>query len=131
MDLCNVATSIEPEFIVAPLSYVVRCLKCLTSSHNLLVKSVVDTLICPRPENSFALPKHKKYPYIMWHLQSPHNGSDVQVEFNVEHHHEADIVPKMTRSPRVKYITYYEDSESIPGRRTAVWELDKGMSLVM
>jgi hypothetical protein len=32
----------------------------------------------------------------------------------------------MTRSPRVKYITYYEDSESIPGRRTAVWELDKG-----
>lgn len=58
--------------------------------------------------------------------QSPHNGSDVQVEFNVEHHHEADIVPNMTRSPRVKYITYYEDSESIPGRRTAVWELDKG-----
>ncbi|VFR00585.1 unnamed protein product [Cuscuta campestris] len=31
----------------------------------------------------------------------------------------------MTRSPRVKYITYYEDSESLPGRRTAVWEIDK------
>ncbi|XP_031276955.1 phospholipid--sterol O-acyltransferase [Pistacia vera] len=57
--------------------------------------------------------------------QSEHDGSDVQVELNVEHHHDADIVPNMTRSPRVKYITYYEDSESIPGRRTAVWELDK------
>ncbi|XP_073260735.1 phospholipid--sterol O-acyltransferase isoform X2 [Populus alba] len=44
---------------------------------------------------------------------------------DTEHQHEEDIVPNMTRSPRVKYITYYEDSESIPGRRTAVWELDK------
>lgn len=58
-------------------------------------------------------------------MQSEHDGSDLQVELNVEHHHDADIVPNMTRSPRVKYITYYEDSESIPGRRTAVWELDK------
>ncbi|XP_057965162.1 phospholipid--sterol O-acyltransferase [Malania oleifera] len=57
---------------------------------------------------------------------SEHDGSDVQVELNVEHQHEADIVPNMTRSPRVKYITYYEDSESIPGKRTAVWEFDKG-----
>ncbi|KAF2292689.1 hypothetical protein GH714_026724 [Hevea brasiliensis] len=57
--------------------------------------------------------------------QSEHDGSDVQVELNVEHQHEADIAPNMTRSPRVKYITYYEDSESIPGKRTAVWELDK------
>ncbi|XP_017985177.1 PREDICTED: phospholipid--sterol O-acyltransferase isoform X2 [Theobroma cacao] len=57
--------------------------------------------------------------------QSEHDGSDVQVELNVEHHYEQDIVPNMTRSPRVKYITYYEDSESIPGQRTAVWELDK------
>ncbi|KAF2314724.1 hypothetical protein GH714_030180 [Hevea brasiliensis] len=57
--------------------------------------------------------------------QSEHDGSDVQVELNVEHQHEADVVPNMTRSPRVKYITYYEDSESIPGKRTAVWELDK------
>eukprot|EP00258_Populus_trichocarpa_P025461 XP_024441480.1 phospholipid--sterol O-acyltransferase isoform X3 [Populus trichocarpa] len=56
---------------------------------------------------------------------SEHDGSDVQVDLNVEHQHEEDIVPNMTRSPRVKYITYYEDSESIPGRRTAVWELDK------
>ena len=61
-----------------------------------------------------------------WKLQSEHDGSDVQVDLNVEHQHEEDIVPNMTRSPRVKYITYYEDSESIPGRRTAVWELDKG-----
>ncbi|KDP26492.1 hypothetical protein JCGZ_17650 [Jatropha curcas] len=57
--------------------------------------------------------------------QSEHDGSDVQVELNVEHQHEADIVPNMTRSPRVKYVTYYEDSESIPGKRTAVWEIDK------
>ncbi|XP_056172388.1 phospholipid--sterol O-acyltransferase isoform X3 [Syzygium oleosum] len=57
--------------------------------------------------------------------QSEHDGSDVQVELNVEHHYDEDIVPNMTRSPRVKYITYYEDGESIPGRTTAVWELDK------
>lgn len=59
-------------------------------------------------------------------MQSEHDGSDVQVDLNVEHHHDSDIVPNMTRASRVKYITYYEDSESIPGRRTAVWELDKG-----
>lgn len=59
-------------------------------------------------------------------FQSEHDGSDVQVELNVEHHHGEDIVPNTTRLPRVKYITYYEDSESIPGKRTAVWELDKG-----
>lgn len=58
-------------------------------------------------------------------LQSEHDGSDVQVDLNVEHIHEADIIPNMTRSPRVKYITYYEDAESLPGKRTAVWELDK------
>ncbi|XP_072968615.1 phospholipid--sterol O-acyltransferase [Typha angustifolia] len=58
--------------------------------------------------------------------QSEHDGSDVQISLNVEHHHDTDILPNMTRAPRVKYITYYEDSESIPGRRTAVWELDKG-----
>nr|XP_023922261.1 phospholipid--sterol O-acyltransferase [Quercus suber] len=57
--------------------------------------------------------------------QPEHDGSDVQVELNVEHHHGEDIIPNMTRSPRVKYITFYEDSESIPGKRTAVWELDK------
>lgn len=45
---------------------------------------------------------------------------------NVEHNYGEDIVPNMTRSQRGKYITYYEDSESIPGKRTAVWELDKG-----
>ncbi|XP_015579288.2 phospholipid--sterol O-acyltransferase isoform X3 [Ricinus communis] len=57
--------------------------------------------------------------------QSHHNGSDVQVELNVEHHHGADILPNMTRSLSKKYITYYEDSESVPGKKTAVWELDK------
>lgn len=51
----------------------------------------------------------------------------MQVEMNVEHHPDKDIVPNMTRSPRVKYITYYEDSESFSGR-TAVWEIDKGIS---
>ncbi|KAL5711953.1 hypothetical protein ACHQM5_014174 [Ranunculus cassubicifolius] len=58
--------------------------------------------------------------------QSEHEGSDVQVNLNVEHHHDTDIIPNMTRrDPRVKYITYYEDSESISERRTAVWEIDK------
>ncbi|KAK4482354.1 hypothetical protein RD792_009507 [Penstemon davidsonii] len=57
--------------------------------------------------------------------QSEHDGADVQVHLNVEHKPESDIIPNMTRSPRVKYITYYEDSESLPGKRTAVWELDK------
>lgn len=57
--------------------------------------------------------------------QSEHDGSDVQLELSVEHQHGVDIFPNMTRSPRLKYITYYEDSESIPGKRTAVWELDK------
>lgn len=60
-------------------------------------------------------------------LQSEHDGSDVQVHLNVEHENEMDIIPNMTRSARVKYITYYEDSESLPGKRTAVWELDKGI----
>ncbi|MCL7035927.1 hypothetical protein MKW94_025609 [Papaver nudicaule] len=57
--------------------------------------------------------------------QSEHDGSDVQEELNVEHLYDTDIVPNMTRTPRVKYITYYEDSESLPGKRTAVWEVDK------
>lgn len=57
--------------------------------------------------------------------QAEHDGTDVQMDLNVVHQHGTDIIPNMTRSPRVKYITYYEDSESIPGRRTAVWELDK------
>ncbi|XP_015968135.1 phospholipid--sterol O-acyltransferase [Arachis duranensis] len=57
--------------------------------------------------------------------QSEHDGTDVQIELNVEHHHDEDVVANMTRSPKVKYITYYEDSESLPGKRTAVWELDK------
>ncbi|CAH9075467.1 unnamed protein product [Cuscuta epithymum] len=57
--------------------------------------------------------------------QSEHDGSDVQIHLSVDHQHGEDIIPNMTRSPRVKYITYYEDSESLPGRRTAVWEIDK------
>ncbi|KAI4324589.1 hypothetical protein MLD38_030064 [Melastoma candidum] len=57
--------------------------------------------------------------------QSEHDGSDVQVEVNVEHQHGEDIIPNMTRSPKVKYVTFYEDARSVPGRKTAVWELDK------
>ena len=49
---------------------------------------------------------------------------------NVHRHHGQDILPNMTRAPHVKYITYYEDAESLPGWRTAVWELDKGANLV-
>lgn len=64
-------------------------------------------------------------------FQSEHDGSDVQIELNVEHCRGKDIVPNMTKSPKVKYITFYEDSESIPGKRTAVWELDKGGWLVL
>lgn len=60
-------------------------------------------------------------------MQSEHDGSDVQVRLDVEHIQGEDILPNMTRASRGKYITYYEDSESIPGRRTAVWELDKGI----
>jgi hypothetical protein len=59
-------------------------------------------------------------------VQAEHDGSDVQVKLSVDHHADQDILPNMTRSPRVKYITYYEDAESLPGSRTAVWELDKG-----
>lgn len=59
-------------------------------------------------------------------LQSEHDGSDVQIELNVDHQYGEDLVPNMSRSPRVKYITYYEDSESLLGKRTAIWELDKG-----
>ena len=38
-----------------------------------------------------------------------------------------DLYPsQMTRAAGERYITYYEDSRSMEGRRTAVWELDKG-----
>ncbi|XP_078448286.1 phospholipid sterol acyl transferase 1 isoform X2 [Wolffia australiana] len=57
--------------------------------------------------------------------QSEHDGSDVQISLNVDHQKGKDIVPNMTRTPHVKYLTYYEDADSIPGKRTAVWELDK------
>lgn len=63
-------------------------------------------------------------------MQSEHDGSDIQMHLDVDHHPEMDIIPNMTRSPRVKYITYYEDAESLPGKRTAVWELDKGNTIV-
>ncbi|XP_044954365.1 uncharacterized protein LOC123404499 [Hordeum vulgare subsp. vulgare] len=58
--------------------------------------------------------------------EAEHDGSDLQTTMNAEHHHGEDLFPNMTRAPHVKYITYYEDAESIPGWRTAVWELDKG-----
>lgn len=59
-------------------------------------------------------------------MQSEHDGSDVQEAFNIERQHGRDFIPNMTRDSRLKYITFYEDGESIPGKRTAVWELDKG-----
>ncbi|CAL5337673.1 unnamed protein product [Camellia sinensis] len=62
-------------------------------------------------------------------IGSEHDGSDVQVHLNVEHHYEVDVIPNMSRSPRVKYITYYEDSDSLLGKRTVVWELDKGFDV--
>ncbi|GMP56452.1 hypothetical protein CsSME_00020937 [Camellia sinensis var. sinensis] len=77
-------------------------------------------LICPKLN-------HRRPNSLVTLLWSEHDGSDVQVHLNVEHHYEADVIPNMSRSPRVKYITYYEDSDSLPGKRTAVWELDKGM----
>lgn len=48
----------------------------------------------------------------------------------MDHHPGSDIIPNMTRSPRVKYITYYEDAENISEKRTAVWELDKGKKVL-
>ncbi|XP_051141912.1 phospholipid--sterol O-acyltransferase isoform X1 [Andrographis paniculata] len=57
--------------------------------------------------------------------QSEHDGSDVQVQLDVERQPDMDIISNMKKSPRVKYITYYEDSKTLPGKRTAVWELDK------
>ena len=63
-------------------------------------------------------------------MKAEHDGSDLQTIMNVHRHHGQDILPNMTRAPHVKYITYYEDAESLPGWRTAVWELDKGANLV-
>jgi len=59
-------------------------------------------------------------------VQTAHEVTDMQEKLNVERDRHADIVPNMTRDSRVKYITYYEDGVSLPGKRTAVWELDKG-----
>uniref|UniRef100_A0A0D9VMJ3 Aminotransferase-like plant mobile domain-containing protein n=1 Tax=Leersia perrieri TaxID=77586 RepID=A0A0D9VMJ3_9ORYZ len=57
--------------------------------------------------------------------QAEHDGSDLQTRMNVDHHEGQSLLPNMMRTPHVKYITYFEDAESIPGWRTAVWELDK------
>ena len=62
----------------------------------------------------------------MW-LQHAYSVSDVQVSYNSEHQNGEDIIPNMTRDNNVKYVTFYEDGESIPGKRTAVWEIDKGV----
>eukprot|EP00897_Mesotaenium_endlicherianum_P001774 jgi/Mesen1/1624/ME000135S00620 len=50
-----------------------------------------------------------------------YEGCDVQREMNVEHARGRDVVPRnFTRGVNGgKYITYYEDSESEPGRTTA------------
>ncbi|KAG6542404.1 hypothetical protein Mapa_016233 [Marchantia paleacea] len=57
--------------------------------------------------------------------QRAHDGLDVQEELEVEHEMGQDISPNMNRDGRVKYITFYEDGTSRPGKKTAVWELDK------
>uniref|UniRef100_A0ACD5YQ98 Uncharacterized protein n=1 Tax=Avena sativa TaxID=4498 RepID=A0ACD5YQ98_AVESA len=77
--------------------------------------------------NSLSLCKHWLGPKvnITRAPQTEHDGSDLQTSMNAEHYHGQDLFPNMTRAPNVKYITYYEDAESIPGWRTAVWELDK------
>ncbi|XP_024533140.1 phospholipid--sterol O-acyltransferase [Selaginella moellendorffii] len=57
--------------------------------------------------------------------QTAHDGSDVQELFNVEPRPGGDIPVNVSRDNRMKYITYYEDALSIPGKKTAVWEVDK------
>ncbi|CAM6033246.1 unnamed protein product [Sphagnum compactum] len=57
--------------------------------------------------------------------QTAHEVNDMQEELDVFHEYGSDVVPNMTREAGAKYITYYEDGVSLPGKRTAVWELDK------
>lgn len=57
--------------------------------------------------------------------QAAHDGSDVQEQLNVEHQPGREITSNITKDNRIKYITFFEDGASIPGKRTAVWELDK------
>ncbi|KAJ7543177.1 hypothetical protein O6H91_09G028100 [Diphasiastrum complanatum] len=56
--------------------------------------------------------------------QGAHDG-DVQEDINFEHESGNDIIPNMSRDSKFKYVTFYEDGISIPGKKTAVWELDK------
>ncbi|KAJ7292279.1 hypothetical protein O6H91_Y288800 [Diphasiastrum complanatum] len=57
--------------------------------------------------------------------QNAHYGSDVQEILDVEQEPGKDIFLKMPHNIKSKYITYYEDGTSLPGKKTAVWELDK------
>lgn len=58
--------------------------------------------------------------------QTAHSGEEVQAMEDVDHTAGEDLYPHdFTRAHGQKYITYYEDSSSIKGRKTAVWELDK------
>lgn len=57
--------------------------------------------------------------------QRAYSASDVQVSYGVKHQNGDDIIPNMTRDSNVRYMTFYEDGDSIPGKRTAVWEIDK------
>ncbi|CAM6094433.1 unnamed protein product [Calypogeia fissa] len=57
--------------------------------------------------------------------QRAHDILDVQQELNVEHVEWEDITPNMSRERNAKYVTFYEDAVSRPGKKTAVWELDK------
>ncbi len=65
---------------------------------------------------------------VFWEMwQTAHEVNDMQEELDVFHEYGSDVVPNMTREAGAKYITYYEDGVSLPGKRTAVWEIDKGM----
>lgn len=57
--------------------------------------------------------------------QRAYTASDVQVTNDVKHLVGDDIIPDMARDSNTRYMTFYEDGDSIPGKRTAVWEIDK------
>ncbi|KAH7281700.1 hypothetical protein KP509_36G059000 [Ceratopteris richardii] len=57
--------------------------------------------------------------------QRAYTASEVQVIHDVKHEEGSDIIPSMARDSNTKYMTFYEDGHSIPGKRTAVWEIDK------
>lgn len=93
---------------------------CLLDSSGLLLLHV-SWYWCSRIQSTW-------HSIFVW-LQHAYSMSDVQVSYNSEHQYGKDIIPNMTRDNNVKYMTFYEDGESIPGKRTAVWEIDKSAFL--